>query len=92
MSSTRSRIEGYLDENENRQKLVDSQCTSKGESVTYIVSVYSMLARKEFKQKRNNLSRILNWELCRKLGLDHTDNWYEYKLDKILENKNYKVL
>ena len=35
---------------------------------------------------------MIHWELCRKLKFDHTDKWYMYHPESVLENETRKIL
>ena len=35
---------------------------------------------------------VIHWELCKKLKFVHTNKWYVYDSESVLENKMHKVL
>ena len=67
-------------------------CSKVDESIDYIVSGYSKLAQKECKRRYDNLGKIVHWKLARKCNFEAGDKRYEYKLESVLENENYKIL
>ena len=38
------------------------------------------------------VEKVIHWELCKRLRLDHVDKWYMYKPESILENEMDKIL
>ena len=50
------------------------------------------------KHKRSNktghswVGKVIPWELCKRLKLDHTTKWYMHKSELILENETHKFL
>ena len=36
--------------------------------------------------------KIVHWKLARKCNFEAGDKWYEYKLESVLENEDYKIL
>ena len=51
-----------------------------------------MLAQKEYKTRHNWIGKVIHWELCQKSKFDHTNKWYMYNLESVLENETNKVL
>ena len=40
----------------------------------------------------NRVGEVINWELCKKLEIDHTTQWYTHKLKSVLKNETHKIL
>ena len=38
------------------------------------------------------MGKMINWELCKRLKFDHTNEWYMLKLESVFENKTHKIL
>ena len=36
--------------------------------------------------------KMIHWELCQRLKVDHADKWYLYKPEPVMENETYKIL
>ncbi len=36
----------------------------------------SKLAQKEYKTRHDWVSKVINWEMCKKFKFDHTNKWY----------------
>ena len=47
---------------------------------------------KEYKTRHNWVGKVIHWELCKKLNVDHTTKWYMHKQESILENEMHKIL
>ena len=50
----------------------------KGESVNHIVCECKKLAQREYKQRHDNVTKVVHWELCEKYHLEKKDKWYEH--------------
>ena len=48
--------------------------------------------QKEFKSGHNCMRNVIHWELCQKLKLDHTSEWYVNKPESVLANDTHKNL
>ena len=60
---------------------------SKGVNNNHINSEWSKLVQKENKTRQDWVEKVINWELCKKLKLDHTIKWYMHKLESLLDNE-----
>ena len=59
------------------------------ETVAHIVSNFSKLAQKEYKQvKHYNIAKMLYWKLCEKWGFNKAEKWYIHKTEKVLESED----
>ena len=77
---------------ENAQSICRA-CGAADETVAHIVSKYSKLAQKEYKQVRHdNVAKMLHWKLFEKLGFNKAEKWYIHKPEKVLESENCKIL
>ena len=56
------------------------------------ISKCSKLVRKDYKTGHDWLSKMIHWELYKKLKFDHTNKWYMYNLESIHENEMFEVL
>ena len=50
------------------------------------------LAQKEYKQRRDNIARIVHLELCQKFDLVGRGKWYNRKPASVVENDRVKIL
>ena len=62
------------------------------ESIDHIVSGCRKLAQKEYKERHDNLGKMVHWKLARKCNFEAGDKWYEYEPESVLENEYYKIL
>ena len=67
-------------------------CGEKGESVTHIVCECKKLAQREYKQRHDNVAKVVHWKLCEKSHLEKKDKWYEHAPDSVSENEEVKLL
>ena len=61
-------------------------CGERNESITHLILECRKIARKEYKQRHDNIARIVHLELCQKFGLVGKVNWYNHKLASVIEN------
>ena len=50
------------------------------------------LTQKEYKQRHDNIARIVYLELCQKFGLVGDVKWYNHKPSSVIENGRVKIL
>ena len=67
-------------------------CEERDESITHLIADCKKLAQKEYKQRHDNIARIVNLELCHKFGLAGEDKWYNHKPASVVENERVKIL
>ena len=76
------------------RKIIDGQevsekcriCGERNESITHLIAECRKIARKGYKQRHDNIARIVHLELCQKFGLVGKVNWYNHKLASVIEN------
>ena len=51
-----------------------------------------MLAQRQYKRRRDWVGRKIHWEVCRKIGFDINEKWYEHEPEKVVENDSWKIL
>ena len=77
-------------------KNIDSQEVSEkclsDESIIHLIAERKKLAQKEYKQRHDNIARIVYLELCKKFGLVGKVKWYIYKPASVIENDKVKIL
>lgn len=44
-------------------------------------------SQREFKNMHDRVGIVIYWELCKQLGFDHVNKWYEHKPEALLENR-----
>ena len=67
-------------------------CSDRDETINYIISVCSKLAQKEYKTRHDWMSKVIHWELCKKLKFDHTNKWYMHNPIAFQENDTHELL
>ena len=67
-------------------------CGERDESITHLIAECKKLAQKEYKQRHDNIVRIVHLELCQKFGLVGEVKWYNHKPASVVENDRVKIL
>ena len=67
-------------------------CGEMDETIMHVVSECRMLAQKEYKARHDKVASIVHWSLCKKFQLQHSEKWYDHRAEKVLENKEVKLL
>ena len=44
------------------------------------------------RSRREGMTKIGHWKLARKCNFEAEDKWYEHESERVLENKDYKIL
>ena len=63
----------------------------RDESITHLIAECKKLAQKEYKQRHNNIARIVRLELCQKFGFVGEVKWYDHKPASVVENDRVKI-
>ena len=56
------------------------------------VSATEKLAQREYKQRHDNIAKVVRWKLCEKYHLGKKDKWYEHVSDSVSKNDEVKLL
>ena len=67
------------------------QCGDRYETINHI-NECRKLAQKEYKTRHDCVCKVIHWELCKKLKIDHTNKWYMHNPISILENETQTPL
>ena len=67
-------------------------CGDRDETINHIISEFSKLAQKEYKTRHDWVSKMILWEMCKKIKFDHTNKWYVHNPVSVLEKDTYKLL
>ena len=67
-------------------------CGDRDKTINHIIREYSKLAPKGYKTRHIKVSKVIHWELCKKLKFDYTNKWYMHNPESVLENKTQKFL
>ena len=46
---------------------------------------------KVYKTRYGCLGKVIHWELCKKLKVDHMNKWYMHNQESALENETHKL-
>ena len=67
-------------------------CEERDESITHLIAESKKLAQKEYKQRHDNIARIVHLELCQNFGLVGKVKRYNHKPANVVENDRIKIL
>ena len=76
---------------DNRTETTSKKWEEKQLCGRHIISECSKSTQKEYKNRHDWVGKIIHWELCKKLKLDHTNKWQMHKLESLLENETHKL-
>ncbi len=66
-------------------------CDEGDETINHIISECSKLVQKEYKTRHDWVSKVIHWELCKKLKFDHTNKWYMHNTESVQGNETHKL-
>ena len=52
----------------------------------------SKLAQKQYKSRYDWVGKVINWELCKRLKFDDSNEYYMHKPESTVENVTHKIL
>ena len=58
----------------------------------HLVSGCKKLAQGDYKRQLENTAKKINWDLCKKDGLEPTKMWFEHVPEGAVEKEEVKVL
>ena len=64
----------------------------RDEIINSIISECCKLAQKECNTRHNCVSKVIHWELFKKLKSDHTNKWHMHNPESFKGNEKYKIL
>ena len=84
----------WIRKNIDGQELLEKcrMCGERDASITHLIAECKKLAQKKYKQRNNNIARILHLELCQNFGLVGEFKWYNHKPAIVVENDRVKIL
>ena len=67
-------------------------CGDRDEKITHVISESGKLAQKKYKARHNWVGKVIHWELCKKVKLNHTRKLYVHNVEFALGNEMHKLL
>ena len=67
-------------------------CKEKDETIDYLISSCSKIAKTDYKERHNKVASMLHWNLCKKYHLPVSKKWLEHNVEKVLQNEKVKIL
>ena len=68
------------------------RCKQHPETIAHIVSGCSELAQGVYLKRHNAVASFIHWKICGNEKLTRHDHWYDHDPQKVVENKDVKVL
>ena len=66
-------------------------CKQADETVSHIVPGCSKMAQSEYRGRHDKVATAVHWGLAKKHGLEHSEQWYQQKAEKVSENDKLKL-
>ena len=66
-------------------------CKQADETVSHIVSECSKMAQPEYKERHDKVVTAVHWGLAKTHGLEHSEQWYQQRAEKISANDKVKL-
>ena len=84
----------WIIKNIDNQKVSEKcrMCCERDNSLTHLTAECKRLVQKQYKQKPDNIARIVHLELCKKFGLVGKVKKYNHKRVSVVENERVKIL
>ena len=67
-------------------------CGNRDETINHIISECSKLAQREYKTRHDWEGKVIHGGLYKKFKFGHTNKWYMYNPESVLENETHKLL
>ena len=68
-------------------------CKTADETVAHIISGCPKLAQVQYKKWRHDhVAQIVHWKICKNLGIEHAERWYNHKPESVIETEHHKIL
>ncbi len=72
----------------------DGQCRMCGqheETVSHLVAGCPILANAKYKERHNEVAKIVHWSICNKYNIETLQQWWKHKLESVTENSEVKI-
>ena len=66
-------------------------CGDATETVRHIVSGCKKLAQREYRKRHDKVALRVQWEMCRKYGMECNDKWYDHQPLPTTENGEVRI-
>ena len=73
-------IKARIDKTQQNRK-----CRLHDETINYIISECSKLAKKEYKARHDCVGKVIHREMCKIFKFDHANKWYMHNPAPVLE-------
>jgi hypothetical protein len=73
----------------------DGQCRLCGkheETVSHLVAACPVLANAKYKERHNEVAKIVHWSLCQKYNINTIHQWWKHVPEAVTENSEVKIL
>src|SRR6476659_11439629 len=73
----------------------DGQCRLCGqheETVSHLVAGCPILVNAKYKERHNEVAKIVHWSLCKKYNIETIQQWWKHQPEAVAENDAVKIL
>ena len=67
-------------------------CGEREESVSHLIAECKKLAQRDYKNRHDNIAKIIHLELCERYDLAQGVKWYNHQPESVIENESVRIL
>lgn len=67
-------------------------CKEAEETVEHLICCCKKIAQTDYKERHDKVAAMIHWNLCKRYHLPTCKNWWDHKIDRVLENDEVKIL
>ena len=67
-------------------------CGEREESVSHLIAECKKLAQRDYKNRHDNIAKIIHLELCERYDLAQEVQWYNHQQESVIENESVRIL
>ena len=67
-------------------------CKESDETVEHIICCCKKIAQTDYKERHNKVAAMLHWNICKKFNFPVSKNWWDHKVEKVMESESVKIL
>ena len=84
----------WIKKNIDKQNISEKcrMCGERDESVSHIIAECATIAQTDYKERHDNVARIIHLELCQNKKFVGEEKWYNHKPESVYEDEKVKIL
>ena len=67
-------------------------CGQHEETMAHLVAGCKVLANGHYKERHNEVAKIVHWSLCRKYNVETVEQWWKHAPEAVTETEKVKIL